>query len=234
MSGKLVSRADADSGLPQYPTAQVTQCYHHWLVRLYCRIRFVILHQRFLREIGQYLPPQGRVLDIGCGFGLFALCFAGVRPGRTIYGIDLNASRIEMARRAAAELGLENVAFDHIDATALRLDEPFDAAYLLDIVHHIPPDTGRPLLEQIHARLDDAGGCLIIKDITTRPAYKRWFTWWLDKLMDYRTPVHYWPLDELHALLEDIGFRVRVHEMLDYLPYPHVLYVCTKRPAASG
>ena len=32
--------------------------------------------QPFLDEIGQYLPRGGRILDFGCGFGLFSLYFA--------------------------------------------------------------------------------------------------------------------------------------------------------------
>ncbi len=40
----------------------------------------------------------------------------------------------------------------------------FDAAYMLDIVHHIPAETVRPLLEQL-AKVLPAGGRLLIKDV---------------------------------------------------------------------
>jgi ABC-type sugar transport system ATPase subunit len=43
--------------------------------------------------------------------------------------------------------------------------------------------------------------------------------------MDPRTPVRYWGAEELQALLEDVGFEVHRHLMVDVLPYPHVLYV---------
>jgi hypothetical protein len=69
-----------------------------------------------------------------------------------------------------------------------------------------------------------------VKDVDTRPAYKRWFTWALDRAIDPRTPVSYWSADSLQALLERSGFRVRRHLMVDVLPYPHVLYVCERRP----
>ena len=32
----------------------------------------------------------------------------------------------------------------------------------------------------------------------------------------------------VQALLREIGFQVYVHEMRDFLPYPHLLYVCQK------
>jgi hypothetical protein len=42
--------------------------------------------------------------------------------------------------------------------------------------------------------------------------------------------VTYWPSDALAGALEDAGFSVRRHLMVDVLPYPHILYVCTRRP----
>jgi cyclopropane fatty-acyl-phospholipid synthase-like methyltransferase len=211
------------------PVLSVIRAYDDWIVRSYCWGRFWILRQRFLDEIGQYLPAQGRVLDIGCGFGLFSLYYASVRPGLRIEGIDRSASRIAMARRAARRLGLDNVQYEVGDARDFRGGESFDAAYMLDIVHHVPEETVRPLLEQL-AKALPARGLLLIKDVDTRPAYKRWFTHALDRLMDPRSPVRYWSVEELEGLLGEVGFRVRRHLMVDFLPYPHVLYVCERLP----
>jgi hypothetical protein len=100
---------------------------------------------------------------------------------------------------------------------------------MLDIVHHIPPDAVRPLLDQV-AKILPLGGPLLIKDVDRRPFYKRWFTYALDKVMDPGTPVHYWDADDLTRLLQDVGFTVHRHLMVDILPYPHILYVCERRP----
>ena len=100
---------------------------------------------------------------------------------------------------------------------------------MLDIVHHIPMEAVRPLLEQL-AKALPAGARLIVKDVDRRPAYKRWFTHALDKVMDPGTPVRYWEAEELTRLLEDVGFTVHRHLMVDILPYPHILYICGRRP----
>jgi 2-polyprenyl-3-methyl-5-hydroxy-6-metoxy-1,4-benzoquinol methylase len=207
----------------------VIRAYDDLVVRAYCWGRFWILRQRFLDEIGQYLPGRGRVLDLGCGFGLFSLYYASVCPSLEIEGIDLNPRRIALARAAADKLGLTNVRYQVGNVTEFRGGAAFDAAYMLDIVHHIPPETVRPLLEQV-AKTLPAGGLLLIKDVDTRPAYKRWFTHALDRLMDPRTPVRYWEADELQRLLEQVGFRVRRHLMVDFLPYPHILYIGERLP----
>ena len=127
----------------------VIRAYDDRIVRAYCWGRFGILRQRFLDEIGQYLPARGRVLDVGCGFGLFSLYYATTRPGLVLEGLDRNARRIEMARSAAARLGLANVRYEVDDARHFRGGAIYDAAYMLDIVHHVPEDTVRPLLEQV-------------------------------------------------------------------------------------
>src|SRR5260370_37286147 len=134
-----------------------------------------------------------------------------------------------MARAEASKLGMDNVRYEVGDVMAFKGDETFDAAYMLDIVHHIPKDAVRPLLDQV-ARILPAGGRLLIKDVDRRPFYKRWFTHALDKVMDPGTPVRYWDADDLARLLQDVGFSVHRHLMVDFLPYPHILYICERRP----
>jgi cyclopropane fatty-acyl-phospholipid synthase-like methyltransferase len=207
---------------------KIIRAYDDPVVRAYCRVRFGILRQRFLDEIGQYLPEEGPVLDIGCGFGLFSLYYAASGPRRFVRGLDLNGRRIALARRAAARLGLDNVAYEEGDARDFKGDGEVSAAYMLDIVHHVPPASVPPLLRALRRCLP-AGGRLLVKDVDTRPAPKRWFTWLLDRAMAPATPVRYWSAEELTRALTDAGFLVRRHLMVDVLPYPHVLYVCEAR-----
>ncbi len=209
------------------PVRSIVAAYDDPVVRAYCRVRFGILRQRFLDEIGQYLPDEGPVLDIGCGFGLFSLYYAATGPRRFVRGLDVNPRRIALARRAAAKLGLDNVAYEEADARDFKGDGEVAAAYMLDIVHHVPPSAVPALLAALHRCLP-VGGVLVLKDVDTRPAPKRWFTWILDKLMAPTTPVHYWSAEGLTSALHTTGFRVRRHLMVDLLPYAHVLYVCER------
>ena len=50
--------------------------------RTYATIRFSILRPKLLSVMDLLLPDEGRILDIGCGFGLFAAYFAQTQPGR--------------------------------------------------------------------------------------------------------------------------------------------------------
>src|SRR5262245_4766459 len=54
--------------------------------RVYANIRFSILRPKLLSVMDLLLPDEGRILDIGCGFGLFAAYFAQTQPERRIVG----------------------------------------------------------------------------------------------------------------------------------------------------
>ena len=207
--------------------ARVIKAYDDPIIRAYSWGRFLILRQRFLDEIGQYLPEAGTILDIGCGFGLFSLYYAQLLPAARFRGVDLSPRRIAQATDAARRLGLPNTEYVVGDARTYRADAEYAAAYMLDIVHHVPPETVEPLLAEIHKAIRP-GGALIVKDVDTQPAYKRWFTHALDALMSPGAVVHYWKAGDLQALLQRTGFRVYRHLMVDILPYPHVLFVCYK------
>ena len=214
----------------QNPIREIVASYRDPAIRIYSLLRFTILRQYFLDEIGQYLPRRGRVLDIGCGFGLFSLYFAAVEGGRTLKGVDTNAKRIEHARKSARNLGLDNVAYEVGNALDWSTDEHFDAVYLLDLLHHLPRSEVRPFLERVRGFLE-RDGILIVKEVEDRPRWKMWFTLVLDRLMVGTEPIQYWSEAELTALLSELGFEVRHHRMKDFLPYPHILYIAHRGAA---
>lgn len=212
---------------------RVVSSYDDLVIRSYSRVRFTILRQSFLEEIGQYLPARAEVLDLGCGFGLFSLYFAMTGPERRFLGVDLSGRRIALARASAARLGLHNVDFEVGDAVAWEAPRTFDVIYLLDLVHHMPRERVPGFLAKLRVHLRE-GGLLILKDVEDRPRWKMWFTLALDRLMVGSEPIHYWPPAELMAVLNEVGFDVVKHRMKDVLPYPHVLYLARTLPGAAG
>ena len=206
----------------------IIRSYASLIIRLYCKIRFQILHQRFLDEIGQYIPDKGRVLDCGCGFGLFSLYFALTKKHTLFFGFDLNSNRIAQANLAKSKLGISNVEYSVRNATEFVSLEKFDAVYMLDIIHHIDPSSVDILLKEIFKSLSPCG-ILIIKDVKNTPWLKCAFTYVLDKLMDYRADVNYWSKEKLFLVLQQQGFnKLYFHEMVDFLPYPHILILAHK------
>jgi 2-polyprenyl-3-methyl-5-hydroxy-6-metoxy-1,4-benzoquinol methylase len=205
----------------------IISAYPSLITRAYCVARFRIIKGRFLEEIGQFLPRNADVLEVGCGFGLFSLYFASTRPDLTLHGFDIDEGRVRTAEVVRQRLGLTNVSFEVGDARTASLPAGLDAFYMLDIVHHIPHDSAVALIEACHRQLRP-GGVLIIKDVDTRPRYKMAFTWLLDVVMTKGERPGYWSRAELLGVLRDAGFDVVSYAMVDLLPYPHQLYVGTK------
>jgi 16S rRNA G1207 methylase RsmC len=69
-------------------------------------------------------PPGGRVLDLGCGYGVIGLAIAAAVPGATVTGVDVNERAVLLANENAAALGLA----DRFTATTPP-GVPADATY---------------------------------------------------------------------------------------------------------
>ena len=54
-------------------------------------------------------PPSGDLLDVGCGWGPISLSLAIQSPHATVWAIDVNGRSLELTRRNAERLGLNNV-----------------------------------------------------------------------------------------------------------------------------
>jgi 2-polyprenyl-3-methyl-5-hydroxy-6-metoxy-1,4-benzoquinol methylase len=99
---------------------------------------------RFAWALGAFerLPrgPRVRVLDAGCGDGLFAQAVARRRPEWDVVGLDANKELLERARRRAAASGIENATFRHADLTADLGDAEFDGVAAIQCLEEIEAD----------------------------------------------------------------------------------------------
>ncbi len=197
--------------------------------RAYAEIRFTILRPKLLSVMDLLLPDEGRILDVGCGFGLFAAYFGQTEPGRRIVGVDPNARRIDLARHVAKELGLLRHEFRVGDVRDAALEGTFQGAYVLDVMHHIPAGEQEAVLAHMRDLLVP-GGVLLIKDITTEPHAGLLFTEALDRLMvGMKEPLAYRHHGAWGEMLTRLGFKVRIVRVPDILPYPHVVIAATKQ-----
>ena len=60
------------------------------------------------RLVSTFIPEDGVIYDMGCGFGIFSLFLASEKRGRTLVGIDSSQRRINAAQGAAKKLGIDN------------------------------------------------------------------------------------------------------------------------------
>ena len=196
--------------------------------RAYSRVRFSILRPKLLSVMDLLLTDEGRILDVGCGFGLFAAYFGQTHPRRRIVGVDPSVRRIALARAVAQSLGLRDHTFIEGDVRDAPIEGPFDAVYVLDVMHHLPREDQEQVLERLRSLLVP-GGMLLMKDITTEPRLGLYFTEALDRIMvGWREPLAYRHHREWGEMLSGLGFKVRMVRVPDILPYPHVVIAARK------
>jgi arsenite methyltransferase len=157
--------APSQSTSASSPESLFERC--HWLYAI-CR---EYLFRDHTPEITSALFPSGtpssgtRILELGCGPGLYACRFAKEFPQITTIGIDLSKRLIRRARARANKLHLTNCSFFEGDAQALsEVTESVDAV-IVSRLFLIVPDKGAVLAE-IFRVLRPGGRCFIAEPIS--------------------------------------------------------------------
>ncbi|MGF3055661.1 class I SAM-dependent methyltransferase [Microbacterium sp. YY-01] len=60
-------------------------------------------------------PPHGNILDLGCGWGPISIDIALRSPDATLWAVDVNERALDLVRRNASALELENIRAVHPD-----------------------------------------------------------------------------------------------------------------------
>ena len=114
--------------------------------------------------IGSTFPAQGalRLLEIGCGSGVYLRYAAGRNPTLTALGVELQPEVAEMARANLRDWGLESrVTVEEGDIRAKAAGEVFDIATLYNNIYYFPVEERVALLKHI-GRFLRPGGFLLL------------------------------------------------------------------------
>lgn len=106
--------------------------------------------------------PGEAVLDVACGTGVVALAAArAVGPAGRVLGVDLAEAMVLASRQRARALGLEQAAFERMDAEQLQLpDASFDLALCALGLMYVPdPDAA---LQELHRVLRPGGRAVLV------------------------------------------------------------------------
>ena len=108
----------------------------------------------------ELVPVQGKILDIGCGYGFMSYMLSFTSADRIITGIDYDEDKIDTANHCFSKT--DNINFVHSDVLAFDF-EKYDAIILADMLHYLQPTEQKQVIEKCINNLN-AGGKLIIRD----------------------------------------------------------------------
>ncbi len=169
------------------------------------------------------LPPQSRVLDIGCGNGRNSLLLE--RQGHEVVGVDFsfNLLRIAQDKMASRSLG-EASHFLGGDASVLPLKEnAFDAALYIATLHHLPTIEDRlKSLDELKRSLKPRGTALISVWAIDQPKFEEllekkkedpdyadtFLPWTRTDGKVFQRYYHLFEEDELRGLVKKSGLQI--------------------------
>lgn len=175
------------------------------------------------------LPEGQRVLDIGCGAGVFLQLVDQYRNPSAIAGLETNWQAVECARRLFPAEGRGAPArMEVYDGTTLPgwIGE-YDYVFMVDVLHHIPRDWQDQALRDLFAKLK-VGARFVIKDIDAGQPFWCLFNKLHDLVLAGQYP-HELAASELKAQLFDIGFIVKDLTKERIYVYPHFTILAEKQ-----
>jgi 2-polyprenyl-3-methyl-5-hydroxy-6-metoxy-1,4-benzoquinol methylase len=188
--------------------------------------RLVRWQQRFRPRVCPFeeLIPEirdtgGRLLDYGCGAGLFGLHCVAQGYAEAVDGIDVNTGAIavaEAARRSSPHANAVRFGVGEIPAPS------YDAIAMIDVMHHVNPAEQRQTFLELCDRLAP-GGVLVYKDMCLRPRWRALANRMHDLILN-RQWIHYVPIDRVieWAVVES-GLVLERRTGFNYLVYGHEL-----------
>jgi SAM-dependent methyltransferase len=149
-------------------------------------------------HLSELLPPDARILDVGCGNGLLAHRLQQRRPDLTIQGIDVLVPP------------QSHIPVEEFDGKVIPYQNAtFDVVMFVDVLHH-SADPMRLLREAVRV----TRRTLVIKDhplngFLTGPTL-RFMDWIANARHGIALPYHYWSRQQWFAAFAALGLTVQV------------------------
>lgn len=171
------------------------------------------------------------LLDLGCGLGLLAHALRQDGQAMPYVGVDVDAPKIERARRIAAKAGLGNVQFDVVDLSNGYPSHAGNVA-ILDVLQFLSREQQAVLLDAaiamlapgatlvMRAALDDGSARIRRTRAADRfAALVRWMP---------AQPKHYPAIAELRARFDAAGLIAEIEPFFGSTPFNNWLVVARR------
>ena len=192
------------------------------------------------RRVEAAVPTSGRILEVGCGYGVFSCHLALASHQRQVLGVDVDLRKVVHAQFAAKRAAARGATCEfHLAPPGEVPDGPWDAIVVVDVLYLLDADEQAGLLHTCAEQLS-LGGVLIVKEMATSPSWKaRWNQ--LQETMAVKVlnltagnELTFLEPSAIGAWMREDGLVV-THQPLDHgYPHPHHLVVGARRRSIPG
>lgn len=152
---ELQNQSQIDTYLQKGPATMGPWTSHIWRTDPR-HLSFLLARYKFCAKM---LQGKSDVLEVGCGdaFGTPIV----LQTVRTVHCIDFEPLVLAEAEKHMQTEFVNRCAFAVHDMTLAPLKQKFDAAYLLDVIEHIPPSIEAQFMSNICASLKPDAICIL-------------------------------------------------------------------------
>ncbi len=135
-------------------------------------LRIKILLEKNYRFYDELLPKQGKIVDVGCGYGFLSNMLSYTGEQREIIGWDYDSEKIAVAKEVAGYS--DRVSFAEKDIVTEGF-ESADVFVFNDVLHYFSEERQLIVLKKAYQNLNDAGS-IVIRDADTELKERTKFT----------------------------------------------------------
>jgi 2-polyprenyl-3-methyl-5-hydroxy-6-metoxy-1,4-benzoquinol methylase len=187
-------------------------------LRMSWRLRICPFHRLI-----EHVPQDSKVLDIGCGDGLWLFLLAEMNRIREGIGVDISPQRIQKAERLKGSRN--QLRFLAVKPGDPWPAEPVDCVTMIDVIHHVPTQEHKTFVQQAAGT---TARRILIKDIDPASSFKSMANTLHDLFLSRQRP-HYCRPEDICLWLKESGFSEFFLQRCDMIWYSHVLIVADRR-----
>jgi len=169
----------------------------------------------------EYIPAGSKILDIGCGNGLWLLMLS--RLGRISSGVGLEVDQAKISTANSLKQPSDPLRFIR-DNGGEDWPAGCDCLSIIDVLHHVPREQQQMFLQRI---VNTHTERIIFKDIDPKPKLTRFLNTCHDLVLARQIPKYCTPA-KVQAWLHEIGYSVQRCDRADMVWYSHYLIVADK------
>lgn len=180
-------------------------------------------------KIEKYVPKEGKILDVGCGHGVFSEMLAQKSSQREVLGIDPSSHKVRLAKSKLKNI--PNIKFR--TAYLADIQGKFDCIVIIDVLYLLPDNEKVEILSRCK-KLLKKNGVLILKEVDKTSSPMFFITYLEENIMVKLLKYTYSDKRELYflnsqnylKLFKNLGFKNIIWKSIPgIIPYPHMLFV---------
>lgn len=135
---------------------------------------YIRLRRPFFETAEKHVPQTGKILDFGCGHGLFSLYLSSKSKHRNITAVDISKRKINLAK---ASRHSRRITFLYLKDTTstLKKSQQYDAIVVINVLYLLDRNQQKQIIKKFHHALKK-NGQLIITEQDSSFAFKTFYT----------------------------------------------------------